>query len=121
MLLKNKIEFFEKNEKYPVKEFIYSLPTKHKAKVLREIDLLEEFGTDLKEPYVKKVVGYKKLWELRIKFASDISRIFYFLPIGNTFVLLHGIVKKTKKTPVQDLEIANNHMNEYLRRQNHEK
>jgi len=50
MLLKNKIEFFEKNERYPVKEFIYSLPDKHKAKVLKEIKLLEEFGTDLKEP-----------------------------------------------------------------------
>jgi len=43
------------------------------------------------------------------------------LPIGRTFILLHGIVKKTKKTPVQDLEIANNYMNEYIRRQNYEK
>ena len=119
VIMKWEIEFYEKqNKECPVLEFILSLPAKHKAKIEREIDLLEEFGINLTYPHTRKVEGpkYKYLWELRIKFASDISRIFYFLHSGKKFILLHGIVKKTTKTPVNELEIAKSRMEEYIRR-----
>lgn len=101
------IEIYQKeNEEVPLIKFINSLPAKHKAKVV----LLKEFGIELKEPYVKAIKGdeYKGLWELRIKFASDISRIFYFL--------LYGFVKKMEKTPKRELDTAKNYMEDYLRR-----
>ncbi|MFB5065614.1 MAG: type II toxin-antitoxin system RelE/ParE family toxin [Candidatus Wallacebacter cryptica] len=52
-------------------------------------------------PRTKPIKGKnnKGFYELRIKFSSDISRIFYFSLQRNTFVLLHGCVKKSKKTP----------------------
>ena len=112
------IIFYEKeNSQNPVKEFLKSLPKKHSAKAYWSIELLEKFGTNLTEPYIKPIKSdkYKGLWELRIKFASDISRIFYFMPVGNTFVLLHGFVKKTKGTPVGELEIAKRYMEDYRR------
>ena len=71
------------------------MPVKHRAKALRDIDVLEKYGTALTEPLVKHVAG--KLWELRIQSASDISRVFYFVPVGKGIVLLHGFVKKCKK------------------------
>ncbi len=111
--------FYEcENGESPVKKFINSLQEKHKAKALWEIQLLEKYGTQLKEPYAKALSGegYKGLWELRIKFASNISRIFYFMPFGETFVLLHGFIKKTQKTPEQELEKAKKYMDECLRR-----
>jgi len=110
------IIFYEKeNGQNPVKEFLISLPKKHSAKAYWSIELLEKFGTNLTEPYIKPIKRdkYKGLWELRIKFASDISRIFYFMPVGNTFVLLHGFVKKTEGTPVGELEIAKKYMEDY--------
>ena len=110
------IIFYEKeNSQNPVKEFLKSLPKKHSAKAYWSIELLEKFGTNLTEPYIKPIKSdkYKGLWELRIKFASDISRIFYFMPVGNTFVLLHGFVKKTEGTPVGELEIAKRYMEDY--------
>ena len=113
------VEFYLKeNGKSPVEEFISILPAKLQAKALWEIELLRRFGTQLKEPYAKPVKGkrYTGLWELRIKFASDTSRIFYFIPIGNCFILLHGFIKKTYKTPRQELETAKNCMENYLRR-----
>jgi len=102
----------------PVLDFIKSLPEKHQSKVYREIDLLESFGTNLSFPHTSKLEGdkYKKLWELRIKSGSDISRIFYFAYIDNTFVLLHGFVKKSNKTPVRELERAMSYMTDYLER-----
>ncbi|GAU78545.1 type II toxin-antitoxin system RelE/ParE family toxin [Fusibacter sp. 3D3] len=104
--------------KTPVLKFIQSLPEKHQSKVYREIDLLESFGTNLSFPHTSKLEGdkYKKLWELRIKSGSDISRIFYFAYIDNTFVLLHGFVKKSNKTPSRDLDKAISNMNDYLER-----
>jgi phage-related protein len=102
----------------PVKDFLASLPAKHRAKALRAIDLLEEFGPLLRAPHVKAIQGeaYKGLWELRVKLGSDISRIFYFLAVGDTFVLLHGFVKKSQRTPQRELETAKRFMADYRRR-----
>ena len=59
---------------------------------------------------------YKGLWELRVRFGNDISRIFYFLHIHGTFVLLHGFVKKSEQTPISELEKAKDYMIDYLKR-----
>jgi phage-related protein len=113
------IELYEKESKEcPILGFIQSLPAKHRAKIEREIDLLEEFGINLTYPHTRKIEGenYSGLWELRIQFASDISRIFYFIHLGNTFVLLSGFLKKTNKTPTKELELAKKYMLDYIRR-----
>jgi len=115
-----KIELYEKTDgKTPVLDFILSLTPKQQAKIYREIDLLEKFGNELHYPHVDTIKGkkYNDLWELRIEFASNIFRIFYFLPENNKAMLLHGIVKKKQKTPKKELDIALDRMKEYLRRE----
>ena len=97
-----------------VAEFLDSLPEKHQSKAFREIELLAECGTALKEPHVKHIE--EDIWELRIKFSSDISRIFYFTWRAETIVLLHGFLKKTQRTPKSELETAKRRMNDYKRR-----
>lgn len=47
------------------------------AKILREFELLEEYGNELREPYSKYIED--GIFELRIRVGTDISRIFYFL------------------------------------------
>ncbi|MDL2293956.1 type II toxin-antitoxin system RelE/ParE family toxin [Ruminococcaceae bacterium OttesenSCG-928-D13] len=109
------VDYYEKeNGDVPVIEFLKGLTDKMQAKALRAIDLLEEKGTTLKEPYVKSVEG--PIWELRIKFASDITRIFYFAPCGNKFILLHGFVKKTDKIPPRVKALAKSYYEDYQRR-----
>ena len=110
-----KIELYSTEDgKEVLAEFINELPSKHQAKAFREIDLLAEFGNALKEPYVKHIDG--EIWELRIKFSSDISRIFYFIWPADTIVLLHGFIKKTQKTPRSEIEIAQKRLRDYKRR-----
>jgi phage-related protein len=107
----------------PVAEFIKTLPAKHAAKALWEIDLLEQLGNTLRMPYARPIKGekYKGLFELRIQQGGDISRIFYILPVGNEFVLLHGFLKKGQDTPPQELDTALRYMKDHLRRLgNHE-
>ena len=113
------VKLYEKEDKkVPVLDFILSLNPKQQAKIYREIDLLEKFGNELHYPHVDTIKGkkYKGLWELRIEFASDLFRIFFFLPKNNLAILLHGITKKKQKTPTKELDTALNRMNEYRRR-----
>lgn len=109
----------KENGEVPVKEFINSLVPKLRAKTIRDIELLEEHGFALKEPYVKmlRVECEKPLYELRIKFATDIARIIYFVYERNTFILLNGFVKKTNKTPHLEINRAIQYMRDYIRRQ----
>ena len=113
------VEYYKKeNGKIPVLEYLLTLNPKIRAKAFSEIELLEKHGANLREPYTKSIKGekYKELYELRVKFSSDISRIFYFTFRNNTFVLLHGFTKKTEKTPLNELERALRYKEDYERR-----
>lgn len=113
------LEFYMKeNGKIPVQDFLYSLPPKLRAKAFSDIELLKNMGNDLHEPYVKPLKGKnnKGLFELRIKFSNDIARIFYFTYYNNKFVLLHGFIKKTMKTPENEINKARKYMQDYKRR-----
>ncbi|WP_028129844.1 type II toxin-antitoxin system RelE/ParE family toxin [Selenomonas sp. AE3005] len=117
------VEFYQKeNGEIPVLEFMLSLDAKMRAKVQQTIDLLENTGTGLREPYVAPLKGdkYKGIWELRVKFASNITRVFYFSFQGDTFVLLNGFKKKTMKTPVSELDRALRYKHDYERRTQNE-
>ena len=45
------------------------------------------------------------LWEVRTNLGDRIVRVFFFI-LDEQIVILHGIVKKTQKTPWQDLKLA---------------
>lgn len=113
------VEYYKKeNGKIPVLKYLLTLNPKIRAKAFSEIELLEKHGANLREPYTKSIKGekYKELYELRVKFSSDISRIFCFTFRNNTFVLLHGFTKKTEKTPLNELERALRYKEDYERR-----
>ena len=114
-----KIGYYKKeNGEIPVLDFLLTLEPKMRAKVVQYIDLLEKSGTNLREPYVAPIKGdkYKGLWELRVRFASDITRVFYFTYQNDTFVMLHGFKKKTNKTPTSELERALKYKLDFERR-----
>lgn len=110
--------YMKENGKVPVRDFLYTLAPKLRAKAFRDIELLKKLGNELKEPYVKPIKGKenKGLFELRIKFSNDIARIFYFTYYNNKFVLLHGFIKKTVKTPENEIKKARKYMEDYKRR-----
>ena len=71
------IEFYEKIDgTEPAKDFILSLDTKMRAKVLRTVSLLGDSGPTLREPYSKPLDD--GIFEIRTKFGSDITRVLYF-------------------------------------------
>lgn len=93
-----------------------------RAKAFSDIELLKNLGNELREPYVKSLQGKNNrgLFELRVKFASDIVRIFYFTYYNNTYVLLNGFLKKSMKIPNREIERARRYMQDYKRRSGNE-
>jgi phage-related protein len=69
---------------------------------------------ELREPFVKHIDG--AIWELRVKFASGIARIFYCAADAKKLILLCGFVKKAQKTPIGEIERAKRYYNDYQRR-----
>lgn len=117
------VEYYQKeNSRIPVYDFLLSLPPKMRAKALREIDLLEEYGTNPNEVNTAFIEGqrYRGIRELRIRFAGDISRIFYFTYSATTIVLLSAFLKKTMKTPQTELDRALTYMKDFERRHSDE-
>lgn len=106
--------FIRENGDRPVKEFLLSLDKKMRAKLLVELDLLEENGPQLREPYSKHLED--GIFELRAKQGSDITRVLYFFFVGKKIVLTNGFTKKTQKTPRAEITTAKKYRAEYIER-----
>lgn len=93
-----------------VKSAIDILPTGVRADFARLLQLLEEFGADLRLPHSRAMGG--GLFELRPRGREGIARVFYCMQMGQTIVILHSFIKKTPETPKHELDIATRRMKE---------
>ena len=113
-----KMSAFEVNFYYkadgscPVRDFLDTLDDKMLAKLLGTISLLETNGTQLREPYSKSLGD--GIFELRTKQSSNITRILYFFVVE--IILTNGFVKKTQKTPPEEIALAQKYRADYFYR-----
>jgi len=113
------IIFYEKSDgTEPAKDFILSLDIKMRAKMLRTIELLQKNGNMLREPESKALDD--GIMELRAKVGTDISRVLYFFVVGRKVILTNGFIKKTQKTPKEEIERAKRYRKDYLDRKENE-
>lgn len=98
----------------PFYDFFVSLNREMQAKIIKAIDELQIKGNEIRYPYSKKI--FDGIFELRIKQANNIVRVFYFFYYEKKIVLLNGFVKKTNKLPKQELNKAIRYRNDWLRR-----
>ena len=103
---KNYFEDFLLDQPLKVQNKIY--------KVLEAIETLERIPTG----YLKYLVGTKGLYEARIRLGTDIWRVFCFFDQGRVVILLSGFVKKTQKTPRNEIDKAINLMKDYYNEKN---
>ena len=100
------IEYFHSR----VKAEIESWPDGILADYARLVELLMEFGPNLRMPHSRAMGG--GLFELRPRGREGIGRALYCFVVGQRIVILHAFVKKTQETPEQELRIARRRMKE---------
>ncbi len=93
-----------------VQNEILALPDTLAARYVVLTRRMIALGPNLGEPHTK-AFG-EGLFELRLKGAEGIARVFYCTLIGKRIVMLHGFIKKTNKTPFRELEIAQSRLKE---------
>jgi phage-related protein len=93
-----------------LQEEILAMPAGFLGRYLRYSDRVEVYGPDLGMPHTR-AMG-EGLFELRLKAAEGIARIFYCTMVGKKIVILHQFIKKTDKTPSKELEIARRRLKE---------
>ena len=93
-----------------VKAEIENWPVGILADYARIVELLTEFGPNLRMPHSRAMGG--GLFELRARGREGIGRVFYCFAVGQRVVILHAFVKKTQETPEQELRIARKRMKE---------
>lgn len=103
-----------------VEEFLDTLPLKLQAKAYWTMTLLQKIGSKLQQPYCKAVKGSTGLYELRVKFASDIVRLFYFEYNQKTYIVTSGYVKKEQKLNKREIEKASRLMSQYIEEHSYE-
>ena len=86
----------------PVRDWL-KLRTPEEKRAIGEDIKAVEFSWPVGYPQVAKLD--KDLWEVRTNFPNGICRVF-FTVWKQQMVLLHSIIKKTQKTPKQDLDHA---------------
>ena len=101
--------------KCPVEDFLDSLTGKQANKVTWTLSLVEELQMVPKQ-YFKKLIGTEDIWEVRIELGNDIFRLLGFFDSGNLVVLTNGFVKKTQKTPHNEIVVAEERKKDYLNR-----
>jgi phage-related protein len=110
------VNFYQSESgKYPAKEFLDSLTGKQVKKITWALELFEDTSIMPKQ-YFKKLVGTADIWEIRVIFSSDIFRLLGFFEFNGNFIITNGFVKKTQKTPVTEIKIAEERKKDYNER-----
>lgn len=87
-----------------VEQSILMLPDTLAARYIVLTRRMVLMGPNLGEPHSKALGA--GLFELRLKGAEGIARVFYCTQVGRRIHMLHGFVKKTQKAPKADLALA---------------
>lgn len=89
---------------------ILALPDTLAARYVVLARRMVALGPHLGEPHTKAFGD--GLFELRLKGAEGIARVFFCTLVGRRIVMLHGFVKKTNKTPQREFLIAASRLKE---------
>jgi phage-related protein len=89
----------------PVKDWLRTLAREDCRIIgsdIRDVDFSFPIGL----PLCRSLSGYKDLWEVRSKLTGGrIARIIFYISKGE-MILLHGFMKKSQKTPKQEIDLA---------------
>lgn len=100
------IEYFHPR----VQDAIESWPVGILADYARLVELLMDFGPDLRMPHSRAMGG--GVFELRPRGREGVGRALYCFAKERRVIVLHAFLKKTRATPERHLAMARKRMKE---------
>jgi phage-related protein len=98
----------------PVREWLKGLPLSEDRKRIGEDIKTVEFGWPIGMPVCRPLGD--GLYEVRTNLSQNrISRVLFYIDKKCRMVLLHGFIKKTRKTPDEDLKLARENKSKHRR------
>ena len=98
-----RVRFFRTVEgREPVREWLKGLPADERKAIGDDIRTMQ-FGWPLGMPLVRSLGG--GIWEVRTRLPNRIARVLFSTFEGEA-VLLHGFIKKSQETPIDELRLA---------------
>jgi phage-related protein len=98
----------------PLRDWLKSLPSPEDRKRIGEDIKTVEFGWPIGMPACRPLGD--GIYEVRTNLKQNrIARVFFYIDRRGRMVLLHGFIKKTRKTPDEDLELARNNQRKHKR------
>ena len=86
----------------PVRDWLKSIPESERREIGMDIKTVQ-FGWPLGMPVVDHIE--RDIWEVRSRLSTRIARVLFTLD-GNIMILLHGFIKKDRRTPKPDLDLT---------------
>jgi phage-related protein len=93
----------------PVREWLKALP-KEECQTIGADLLTVQYAWPVGKPLVDNL-GHG-IWEVRSRLKNRIARTL-FIVVDEEIVLLHGFIKKERKTPTTELELAKKRKQQY--------
>jgi len=111
-----RIDFYRTKEgRCPMEEFLDALPAKAGQKVVWVLKLIQELEV-APSTYFKKLEATDDIWECRVQLGSNTYRLLGFISEKGVIVLTHGFLKKSQKTPRNEIERAETYKKDFMRR-----
>ena len=98
----------------PVREWLKGLrSTDDRRRIGYDIETVE-FGWPLGMPACRPLQD--GIYEVRTNLAQNrVARVLFYIDKMNRMVLLHGFIKKTRRTPAEDLNLARGNKSKHER------
>lgn len=99
----------------PAQDYLATLSLKQVGRVWVVLDAVRTSEPD-SAAYLKKLAGTDGLWEVRVSAGRDAFRLLCFFDGKNVVVVLSCFAKKTEKTPLLEIQVAQQRRRDYLDR-----
>ena len=99
----------------PIQEYLDSLTDKQVEKIAWVLKLIRELDR-IPSNYFKKLINADDIWEVRTNIGGNSFRFLGFFHGQELIILTNAFQKKTQKTPLQEIKLAEKRRNEYLNR-----
>ena len=111
-----KISFYQtESGKCPVKERLDSLTDAQATKIAWVLKLIREID-QIPSNYFKKMINTDDIWEIRVDVGRNIFRLLGFFHGRELIILTNSFQKKSRKTSLKEIRLAEKRKNEYLSR-----